>query len=144
MQYTLNFCYLFFKVPLPTQNHRKDRMGEGIWPFEVSQEQAGASLVGQLVKNPPAMRETWVRSLRWEDPLDEGMAPHSSSHAWRIPMDRGAWWAAVHGVAKSWTHLSDQAQHWDKLMEETALVTGSRLSFYMHFKSSHVPPYNVL
>ena len=60
-----------------------------------------ASLVAQMVKNPPAMQETWVRSLSWEDPLEEGMATHSSILAWRMPMDRGAWWAAVHGVARS-------------------------------------------
>ena len=51
------------------------------------------SLVAQMVKNLPAMRETWVRSLGWEDPLEEGMAIPSSILAWRIPMDRGAWWA---------------------------------------------------
>ena len=45
---------------------------------------AGASLVAQLVKNPPAMQETLVRSLGWEDPLEEGMATHSSILAWRI------------------------------------------------------------
>ena len=56
-----------------------------------------ASLVAQLVKNLPAMRETWVRSLGWEDPLKEDMATHSSILAWRIPMDRGAWHATVHG-----------------------------------------------
>ena len=44
-----------------------------------------ASLVAQLVKNPPAMRETWVRSLSWEDPLEKGKATHSSILAWRIP-----------------------------------------------------------
>ena len=44
-----------------------------------------ASLVAQLVKNPPAMRETWVRSLGWEDPLEKGKATHSSILAWRIP-----------------------------------------------------------
>ena len=43
-----------------------------------------------MVKNPPAMRETWVRSLGWEDPLEKGMATHSSILAWRIPMDRGS------------------------------------------------------
>ena len=62
-----------------------------------------ASLVVQMVKNLPAMRETWVQSLGWEDPLEEGMATHSSILAWRIPMDRGTWWATVHGVSKSWT-----------------------------------------
>ena len=58
-------------------------------------------LVAQTVKNLPAMRETWVQTLDWEDPLEKGMATHSSILAWRIPMDRGVWWAAVHGVAKS-------------------------------------------
>ena len=60
------------------------------------------SLVTQRIKNLPAVRETWVQSLGWEDPLVEGMATHSSILAWRIPMDRGAWQATVHGVAKSW------------------------------------------
>ena len=44
-----------------------------------------ASLVAQLVKNPPAMRETWVQSLGWEDPLEMGKATHSSILAYRIP-----------------------------------------------------------
>ena len=79
------FCELFYRLCLPS------------W----------ASLVAQMVKNPPAMQETWVRSLGWEDPLEEGMATHFSILAWRIPMDRGAWRATVHGVEKSWTQLSD-------------------------------------
>ena len=66
-----------------------------------------ASLVAQMVKNPPAMLETPVRFLSWEDPLEEGMATHSSILAWKIPMDRGAWQVTVHGVAKSWTQLSN-------------------------------------
>ena len=44
-----------------------------------------AFLVAQMVKNPPAMQENWVRSLGQEDPLEKGMAPHSSILAWRIP-----------------------------------------------------------
>ena len=44
-----------------------------------------ASLVAQLVKNPPAMQETWVQPLGWEDLLERGKAPHSSILAWRIP-----------------------------------------------------------
>ena len=59
-----------------------------------------ASLVAQMVKNPPAMQETWVQSLSWENPLEEGLATHSSILAWKIPMDRGAWRGIVHGVAK--------------------------------------------
>ena len=51
----------------------------------VSASQAGASLVAKLVTNPPAMRETWVRSLGWEDPLEKGKATHPSILAWRIP-----------------------------------------------------------
>ena len=64
------------------------------------------SLVAQVVKNMPAMQETQVRSLNWEDPLGRGMAAHSSMFGWRIPMDRGAWQATVHGVTKSQTWLS--------------------------------------
>ena len=59
------------------------------------------SLVAQMVKNLPAMQETWVWYLDWEDPLEEGIATHSSILCWRIPMDRGAWQARVHGVEKS-------------------------------------------
>ena len=69
--------------------------------------------MAQLVKNLPAMRETWVQSLGWEDPLEEEMATHSSILAWRIPMDRGAWRATVPGVTKSWTRLNTHAQHTD-------------------------------
>ena len=54
-----------------------------------------------MVKNPLAMQETWIRSLGWEDPLKEGMATHSSITAWRIPKDRGAWRATVHGASES-------------------------------------------
>ena len=68
--------------------------------------QVAAHRIAQLVKNLPAMRQTWVQSLGWEDPQEEGMATHSSILAWRIPRDRGAWQDVVHGVAKSWTQLS--------------------------------------
>ena len=60
-----------------------------------------------MVKNLPAMWETWVQSLGWEDPLEEGMATHSSTVAWRIPVDRRTWWATVHGITKIQTRLSD-------------------------------------
>ena len=59
-----------------------------------------------MVKNLPVMWETWVQSLGWEDPLEEGMATHFGILAWRTCMDRGAWWATVHGVSKSRTQLS--------------------------------------
>ena len=54
-----------------------------------------------MVKNLPAMQKTWVQSLGWEDPLDEGKATHCSILAWRSLMDKGAWQATVHGVTKS-------------------------------------------
>jgi len=49
------------------------------------------------------MQEMWALSLGLEDPLEKELATHSSILAWKIPMDRGAWWAIVHGVTKSWT-----------------------------------------
>ena len=67
-----------------------------------------AFLAGSVVKNPPAVQEpqeTWVQSLGQilQAPLEEGMATHSGILAWRICMDRGAWWAMAHGVTKSRT-----------------------------------------
>ena len=57
----------------------------------------------QMVKNLPAMQETWVQFLGGEDPLEEGMATYSSILAWRIPKERGAWRATVHRFAESQT-----------------------------------------
>ena len=85
--------------------------GEGIgYPLQYS----SASLVAQLVKNPPATQETWVPSLGWEYPLEKGKATHSGILAWRIP------WTTLHGVAKSQTRLSD---------------------FPLHFLSQCLPPF---
>ena len=64
------------------------------------------------------MQETWVPSLGWEDPLEEGIATHSSILAWRILVDRGAWWAIVYGVAKSRTQLSDKCSTGDVLVNQ--------------------------
>ena len=75
----------------------------------------------QTVKNFPAMWETWVWSLGQEDPLEEGMATHSSILAWRIPMDRGAWQATDQVVAKNWTQLSD--------LLDTSLVEKRKILF---------------
>ena len=77
--------------------------GSGRSPEEgigYSLQYSWTSLVAQLVKNLLATWETWIRSLGWEDPLEEGMATHSSILAWTIPMDRGTWRATVHGVAE--------------------------------------------
>ena len=65
----------------------------------------GTSLVPQLAKNPPAMRETWVWSLGWEDPLEKGKATHSSILAWRIPWTNSPW------DTKCQTQLSDLHFH---------------------------------
>ena len=51
-----------------------------------------------MVRNSPLMQETWAQSLGQEDPLEKDLATHSSILAWRISMDRGAWWATVYGV----------------------------------------------
>ena len=59
-----------------------------------------AFLVAQMVKNLPAMQETMVQSLGWEDPLEEGIAIHSSILAWRIPMDREP--GTLHGEVMDW------------------------------------------
>ena len=64
-----------------------------------------------MVENPPAMRETWVQSLGWEEPLEEGMATHSSTLAWRIPMDRGVRWAAVRGTESDTTERLNTQAH---------------------------------
>ena len=81
--------------------------GEGMgYPIQYS----WVFLIAQMVKNLPAMQETWVQSLGWEDPLEEGMATHSSILDWRIP-----WTEEPGGLlsmrSQIWTSLSDQAQH---------------------------------
>ena len=73
--------------------------------------------MAQMVKNLPAKRETRVWSLGWEDPLEKGMATHSSILAWRNPMDRGAWWVTVHGVpeldtTERLTHTMTDSDDW--------------------------------
>ena len=71
--------------------------GEGIvYPLQYS----WTSLVGLMAKNLLEIWETWVRSLGWADHLEKGMATHCSILAWRIPTDRGAWQATVHGATK--------------------------------------------
>ena len=67
-----------------------------------------------MVKNPPANAgdvEMWFRSLDWEDPLEEEMATYSSVLCLENPVDRGAWWATVHRVAKSQTQLKQINMH---------------------------------
>ena len=87
-----------------------------------------ASLVAQTVKNPPAMQETWVLSLNWEGPLEEGMVNHSGIFAWIIPRDREAWQATVPGVKKisDMTEQLSTAQH--RVSLQCSIVLGMRQS----------------
>ena len=72
---------------------------------------AWTSLVAQSVTKLPATREVWVQSLGWEEPLEEGMATHSSIFAWRIPMDRGAWRATLLGGRKKPDTTQESTKH---------------------------------
>ena len=76
------------------------------------------------------MLETWVRSLIWKYPLEKEMASHSSILAWRNPMNRGAWWATVHGVTgvrhqfltKPPERMSQKRDHFEvRIVEEDML-----------------------
>ena len=73
-----------------------------------------ASLLSQLAKNPPAMQETWVQSLGWKDPLEEGMATRCSTLAWRIP-----WTEEPDGLQsmglQSWTRDTAERLHWTEV-----------------------------
>ena len=88
-----------------------------------------ASLVAQMVKNPPPIWETWVWSLDWEDSLEEVMETHISILAWRIPMDRGAWQVTVHGYSPGyspWGHKElDTTEPPDLPLEKFVCRSGS-------------------
>ena len=82
--------------------------GEGVgYPLQYS----WASLLAQLVKNLPAMWETWVQSLGWEDPLEKGKATHSNYSCLESSVDRGAWRATVYVVAESQTQTERLSLH---------------------------------
>ena len=72
-----------------------------------------------MVKNPPAMWETWVQPLGWEEPLEEDVATHSSILAWRIPMAREAWRATVRGGHKE----SDRTERLSREAQKGGAVT---------------------
>ena len=78
------------------------------WATNISR--LGASLIAQLAKNPPAIRQTWVQSLGWEDPLEEGMATPSSVRAWRLPSTEEPGGRQSTG-SQSRTWLRDEGQH---------------------------------
>ena len=76
----------------------------------VSQSFAFETPIVQIIKNLPAIQEIWVWSPGQEDSLEKGMATHSSTLAWRIPMDREAWRDTVNGVTKSWSFSNSDSQ----------------------------------
>ena len=99
-----------FQGPLHSQGN------QFIFPLMLT-ESLWLPLQDQVVKNLPAMQESQVQSLGWEEPLEKGMATHCSILAWRIPVDRGAWRATAHGLTKSPRWLSTSIftfhfQHW--------------------------------
>ena len=90
--------------------------------FEPSSCLEVASLVVQMVKNLPATQETRVQPLGGEDPLEKKMATHASILDWRTPLDRGDWWATVHGVTKSQTQLTNTSTFFPRLWEAELLA----------------------
>ena len=88
-----------------------------------------------MVKNPPAMQETWAQSLGWEDPLKEGVATQSTILSWRIPMDRGARWATVLGVTKNQTHVSKHMYTHKRILKTDKTQSAVKNLFF--FNSSH-------
>ena len=87
-QYCSAFSWIYIFTHLNTENYDLfySAFYSAFYPLK------WASLVAQMVKNPPAMQETCVQSLGWEDLMQQGMASHSSIPAWRIPMDPGVLW----------------------------------------------------
>ena len=102
--------------------------------------------VAKTVKSLPAVRETQIRSLDQEDPLEKEMATHTSTPAWEVPsMDAGAWQATVHGVAKSWTWLRDftftlSNQQTETKSKGALFLTFGKLTLSMEEKNHHSVP----
>ena len=88
--------------------------------FDIVPEVSGASLVAQLVKNLPAVQETWVQSLGWEDLLKKGKATHASILAWRIP------WTAYSMGLQSWSNFHFQQWIITSLVPSVIQASASR------------------
>ena len=96
------------------------------------------SLVAQMVKHLPTVRETWVRSLGWEDPLEKEVATHSSTLAWKIP------WTEERSrlqsrVAKSWTRLSDFTSSLQTMVEVMKIMVTSCFELWCWRRLLRVP-----
>ena len=85
------------------------------------------------------MQETWVQSLGHEDPLEEELATYSRRFSLENPTDRGAWWATVHGVPKSWTRLSD----WITTNKTNSVCMSTPNSHKVIFKNCNSDPYTL-
>ena len=93
---TGNHCVILYSHP------QGKKFSSPIFSFKPASATHLGFPAGSVGKDQLARWETWIRSLGWEDALEEGMATHSSILSWRIPMGRGAKQVAVHGVTKSW------------------------------------------
>ena len=98
-QWQTSFSWALISFQAPGDGEHA--LGDGDGRRSLSCPVYEASFIAQLIQNSPAMQETWVWSMDWEDPLEKGNATHSSILAWRIP------WTIVHGVARSQTQLSN-------------------------------------
>ena len=103
--------------------------------FNYTHDYCRTSLVAQGLKRLPAMRETWVRSLGQEDSPGEGNGNPPQYSCLENPMDGGAWWATVHGVAKSQTRLSDfTSLHLTvELVFKSVLSSSPQTPIYMNY-----------
>ena len=92
-----------------------------------------------MVKNTTAIRETWARSLGWEDPLEKEMATHSYILAWRVPIDRGAWQATVPGVTESDTIERLSTTHHQNHSAKTSCIPALFLAPLLCLMALQVP-----
>ena len=112
------FSFLLFKTKqkMLVSSWSLGKYGNWSWSMGYKIRQWRTSLVAQTIKNPPAMHKTWVRSLGWEDSLEEGMATNSSVLAWRIPWTEepgGLQSMALQRVGHDWSGLASMhTEHW--------------------------------
>ena len=130
LQSTLvNWMYWSLSDPIPHDFHAVFLESDGeydiarLWFYFISH----SSLVAQTVKNPPAKQDTWVRSLGWEDPLERGMATHSSILPWRVPwteepvrLQSIGLQRVRHDWATKHTHIHRQVHCWNYLVTPVA------------------------